>query len=62
MSPEDVKKHFGSTYKFRKDTKMSHMSLLNWLKWGYVPLESQRKLELLTNGLLKAEWNDSRNQ
>jgi len=60
MSPEDVKKHFGSTYKFNKETNMSNVSLLNWIKKGYVPLESQRKLEILTQGKLKAEWNHHR--
>lgn len=55
MTPEDVKKHFGSTYAFHKKTGMSHSTLKNWLDWGYVPDNAQYKLERLTNGALKID-------
>lgn len=58
MKPEQVKAYFGSTYKFHKETGMSSTSLLNWIEWGYVPLESQYRLEKFTYGGLKAEWDD----
>jgi len=58
VKPEDVKKYYGSQYKFNKKTGMSAMSLGNWLKWGYVPEASQYKIERLTKGELKTEWTD----
>jgi ABC-type uncharacterized transport system ATPase subunit len=57
MNPQDVKDFFGTLYNFRKQTKMAHASLINWLKWGYVPEGSQYKIERLTKGKLKADWS-----
>lgn len=59
MTPEDVKKYYKSTYNFRKITGMSNSSLINWLKWGFVPEHSQYKLERLTKGALKTEWTNN---
>lgn len=58
MTPKDVKDFFKSGYRFGKATKMSDSSLVNWFKWGYVPYLSQKKLEKLTNGALKAVWDE----
>jgi len=58
MTPEEVKEHFKTGYKFRKETGMSPNTLTNWVKCGYVPFKSQKKLEQLTSGLLKAVWDD----
>lgn len=56
MKPIDVRKFYGSLYKFHKETGMSRSSLGNWIKWGFVPEASQYKLERLTKGGLKTEW------
>lgn len=56
MKPQDVKKYYGSQYKFSKDTGMSKSTLGNWLKWGFVPEDAQYKLERITEGKLKTEW------
>jgi hypothetical protein len=56
MTPEQVLMKYGSQYNFHKETGMSHRSLGNWIAWGYVPENSQYKLERLTNGELKAKW------
>jgi hypothetical protein len=56
MIPNDVLEKYGSYYNFRKETGMSASSLFNWITWGYVPENSQYKLERLTNGELKAKW------
>jgi hypothetical protein len=61
MSPQDVFAHFGSLYRFRKSTGMSHTSLANWLKWGYVPEGSQYKIERLTEGQLRTDWSVKHN-
>lgn len=58
MKPEDVKRYYGSNYKFHKITKMSASTLANWLKWGFVPLNAQYRLEALTNGKLKTQGRD----
>lgn len=56
MTPEDVCKYYKNSYQFHKITGMSHASLRNWVKWGYVPEASQYKLERITNGELKTQW------
>lgn len=53
MTPDEVYKFYGSSYQFHKKTGMSHSSLVNWKKWGYVPEDAQYKLERITNGELK---------
>lgn len=57
MTPQDVKDYYRSQYNFRKETKMSSSTLGNWLKWGFVPEESQWKIERLTGGKLKTQWS-----
>jgi hypothetical protein len=56
MTPEDVWKYYGNSYQFKKKTGMSDATLRNWMKWGFVPEDSQYKLERLTKGELKTEW------
>jgi hypothetical protein len=58
MTPQEVREHFKTGYVFQKQTGMSANTLANWKKWGYVPFKSQRKLEHLTNGVLKAVWDE----
>jgi len=58
MKPKEVRRYFKSQYNFHKVTGMSAASLGNWLKWGFVPILSQLKLEKITNGELKAEWKN----
>lgn len=57
MTPNEVKEFYGNGYRFNKKTGMSPASLLNWLRWGYVPLISQAKLQKLTEGKLNASWD-----
>jgi len=60
MKPNDVLQKYGSQYNFQKETGMSHTSLGNWIKWGFVPEQSQYKLERITDGELKSSWTLSR--
>jgi hypothetical protein len=53
MTPQEVWNYYGSSYQFHKKTGMSNASIVNWMKWGFVPENSQYKLERLTNGVLK---------
>lgn len=56
MTPKKVLRHYGTAYRFGKETGMSPTTLRNWLKWGFVPEDSQYKLERLTEGELKTQW------
>lgn len=60
MTPKEVRGLFVSSYRFMKETGMSHNNLLNWEKKGYIPIESQFVLEELTKGSLKANWGDAK--
>jgi hypothetical protein len=60
MTPNDVMQKYGSQYNFQKETGMSHTSLGNWIKWGFVPEQSQYKLERITDGELKSSWTLNR--
>ena len=62
MTPKEVKKHYKSLYRFNKETGMSCSTLGNWLKWGFVPLKAQMKLETLTDGKLKAQWHHGKSE
>ena len=61
MNPKQVKKYFKTQYNFHKVTGMSAATLGNWIKWGFVPEASQLKIERITNGALKADWDDNKN-
>jgi hypothetical protein len=60
MKPEDVRRHYRTSYNFRKETGMSTASWFNWTDSGFVPIASQFKLEEMTKGELKASWEDAR--
>lgn len=54
MKVEEVRNYFKSTYHYSKVTGKHHRNLLNWEKWGFVPLKAQFFLEEFTHGELKA--------
>ena len=59
MTLDDLKDRFGNGNRFQKETGISHTSWLNWFKrFGYVPIRSQRLIEKITNGELKASLLD----
>lgn len=62
MTPDNVYKFYGSQYRFHKETGMSHNSLGNWLKWGFIPEDAQYRLERITGGKLKAKIEHITNQ
>lgn len=57
MTIDEVVRYYGNSYQFKKRTGMSDASMRNWVKWGYVPENSQFKLERITKGELKADLN-----
>ncbi len=59
MTLEDLKNYFGNGNRFEKETGISHTSWGNWFKdYGFVPIRSQRKIEIITQGALKADLKD----
>jgi hypothetical protein len=55
MTLEELKKYYTNGHQFSLRTGMSANSYRNWFVWGYIPMYSQNKLELLTKGELKAD-------
>lgn len=55
MTVSELKKYYRTGYNFQKCTGITACSFSNWLKWGYIPVASQIKLERMTNGDLKAD-------
>lgn len=58
MTLDDLEQYFENGNKFEVMTGMSHASWHNWFrKYGYVPIRSQKKIQRLTKGALKADLN-----
>ena len=55
MTIQELKDYYKTSYAFNRATKMSHSSYQNWCEWGFIPIVSQMRLELLTLGKLKAD-------
>jgi hypothetical protein len=55
MNPYEVKDYFKTGYNFKEITGMSASTLANWLLSGTVPPAAQARLQLITNGALKAD-------
>ena len=58
MTLDEVKEYFGTSYSFHKTTGMAHINYRNWRVRGYIPFETQYKLEQFTKGALKADFKD----
>lgn len=59
MTVQEIMNYYGSGYRFHKVTGFSHTCLVNWNKAGYIPLATQRKLKLLTQGALIVRLEDA---
>lgn len=55
MTIDDIKNYFGTGYRFSKMTGMSHSTWTNWMNKGCIPIESQVKVQKITQGKLKAD-------
>ncbi len=60
MTYDDIKKHFGSAYQFSLCCKFSCSAPANWKRQGFIPISTQIKIEELTNGALKASFEDAK--
>ena len=55
MTVEDIIKYYKNGYRFEEETGMSRMTYHNWKNKGYIPIFTQKRIELLTGGKLKAD-------
>ena len=60
MTVDELQRYYKTSYAFGKATKMSPQSYTNWIEWGFIPIASQIKLEILTCGGLKADLKHGR--
>lgn len=57
MTLDDLKEYFKSKLQFEKQTGLKRQNWHAWLKRGYIPLVSQKRIEELTQGNLKANFD-----
>lgn len=61
MTYDDLKKYFGSLYQFSICCNFSLSAPTHWKKKGFIPIDTQFKIERLTKGGLKASLEDCKN-
>lgn len=59
MTLDEILDYYGNSYQFWKKSRMSITNIHNWRRQKCIPMVSQGRLELLTNGGLKARTVDS---
>lgn len=62
MTVDDVLNYFGTGYAMKKAIGLSPSNIKNWLSYGYIPFETQIKIERLTGGDLKVNKEDLDNE
>ena len=55
MTIEEVYNFFGSARGMERKIGISHASMKNWRDRGYIPIETQVRIQLLTEEALKAD-------
>lgn len=58
MTIDDIKKEYGTMYRFFKEVGLSEGNSGYWAKVGFIPIVTQLRIERLTKGRLKASLND----
>lgn len=58
MTIEQVIQYYGSVYKLNRDTKIAYRTVARWRLRGFIPIQTQLRLQSLTNGELKASLED----
>lgn len=62
MTFDDVVKYFGNKYRASKACGFSVSTPYSWQERGFIPMESQEKIERLTGGELKANYEHTRHK
>lgn len=55
MKIEDVLMYFGTARNMERKIRISHSSMTNWRERGYIPIETQVRIQRLTQDALKAD-------
>lgn len=58
MKPEEVINHYGSATKAAKALKLSVAGIGDWGRKGFVPFNTQYRIQVLTCGVLVADRED----
>lgn len=62
MTLEEVIKKFNNGNRLCKALGIHRQNFTYWRKIGFIPIMAQRKIEMLTEGELKASFDDLPNQ
>ena len=62
MTVDEILGVYGTTYKFAKQTGLSYANVKNWQRLGYIPMSTQKKIQLITEGRLLADVNKNNEQ
>ena len=54
MTIDEVLQYYGTGYRMNKMIGLSPTLPSNWRKYGYIPIQTQMKIERLSKGVLKA--------
>lgn len=60
MTLEEMKLSYGSIYKAMQDIGLQYSNANYWKKIGYIPINTQLKIEKITQGRLIASLDDCR--
>jgi len=58
MTIEEFKAYYGNGYQFSRRTGLGATSFHSWVARGYIPIASQVRLEKITDGGLRARFED----
>ena len=58
MTYDDMILYFGNAYKVAKQMKLGSGTVYHWKRAGFIPIDTQRQIELFTEGRLKASLDD----
>jgi hypothetical protein len=59
MTLDEALKFFGSGYKICMALDLKSQNYTRWKKQGYIPLAQQSRIQSLTEGALKADYDKS---
>ena len=60
MTYDEVIKYFGNKYRASKACEFSVSTPYSWKERGFIPMESQERIEYITGGQLKANYEHTR--
>lgn len=58
MTYDEIILYFGNAYIVAKKMKLGSGTVYHWKRSGFIPIDTQRKIESFTEGRLKASLND----